>query len=581
MRALEREGWLGESPAADDRAARSGPGIAGAALGLGLGLLALGPGLRRGFLLSYDMLFVPREPFSAALPGLAPPRAVPSDLVIAAASRVLPADIVQKVVLLAIFMLACSGAVALLDREPRLARLAAGAFYAWNPYVAERLIIGQWALLLGYAGLPWVLRAMLAPDLSSRRGAARLGLAMLPAAVGGFAAMTVTALLVVAAAPFGAGPRRAAIGLTALGVGSLPWFIPSLLHAVYVDPASVAAFAARADTPFGSIGSLLMLGGAWNAQTVPKAYGGAWSALWLVVVIVALAGYAAIARPHARAGGSGPAATGGQASRVVPPGQHRWPGLGVAAVAGLVLASIGVTAVGRDLLRSLIGAWPGFAVLRDGQQFVAPLALAEAVGLGLAVGWVMKPHTSQADVDAAGVMASRTPRGAADAAGAMLGVFALLAPVLLLPGLAWGAAGRLRPAEYPAGWLAAARLIDASPAGGDALILPWETYRTPYWNHGEVVLDPWTRLLSRPVIWNDGTRVGDVELAPDDPRARRLDAVIRGTGSLTAALAAAGVRFVVDDADGPGPQDQSAGARLPGAVVLVDQPGLTVYELPG
>jgi hypothetical protein len=121
-------------------------------------------------------------------------------------------------------------------------------------------------------------------------------------------------------------------------------------------------------------------------------------------------------------------------------------------------------------------------------------------------------------------------------------------------------------------------MIDASPARGDVLLLPWETYRTPSWNHGEVVLDPWSRLLSRPVIWNDGTRVGDVELAPDDPRARRLDGVIRAGGPLTASLGAAGVRFVVDDADGPGRQ---AAARLPGAVVLVHRPGLTVYRLPG
>src|SRR5579864_2254951 len=91
----------------------TGPGIISAAVGLGLGLLALGPGLQRGFLLSYDMVFVPREPFSAALPGLAPPRAVPSDLVVAAASRILPADILQKLILLAIFVLACSGAAAL------------------------------------------------------------------------------------------------------------------------------------------------------------------------------------------------------------------------------------------------------------------------------------------------------------------------------------------------------------------------------------------------------------------------------------------------------------------------------------
>ena len=121
-------------------------------------------------------------------------------------------------------------------------------------------------------------------------------------------------------------------------------------------------------------------------------------------------------------------------------------------------------------------------------------------------------------------------------------------------------------------------MIDTSPARGAVLLLPWETYRRPAWNHGEAVFDPWSKLLSRPVIWNDGTRVGEVGLAPDDPRARRLDGAIRGAirggGPLTAALSAAGVRFVVDDADGPG-------SRLPGAVVVAAQPGLTVYRLPG
>jgi len=520
------------------------------------------------------MLFVPREPFDAALPGLAPPRAVPSDLVIATMSRVLPADILQKFVLLAIFVLACSGAAALLDREPLLARLAAGVFYAWNPYVGERLIVGQWALLLGYAGLPWVLRAVLAPDLDSRRGVGRLALALLPAVTGGFAALAVTALVAVPTALLTRSTRRAAVVLAALAAGSLPWLVPSLLHAVYVDPASVAAFAARADTPFGSIGSLLMLGGAWNAQTVPPAYGGPWSALWLAAVIVALAAYVLIARR-----------------------QHRWPGLGVAALAGLVIAALGVTAPGRDLLRSLIAAWPGFAILRDAQQFVAPLALAEAAGFGLAAAWALNPgpfgrkwvepdrpapaHAAgtaserPAAADLTGTASGRPAR--ANRAGTALGVLALLVPVLLLPGLAWGAAGRLRPAWYPAAWLAAARTLDASSAPGSVLLLPWATYRTPPWNHGEVVLDPWTRLLSRPLIWNDGTQVGDVALAPDDSRARGLAGAIAADGPLTATLRAAGVRFVLDDADRPGTQVAS---RLPGSVVIINLPGLTVYQLP-
>jgi hypothetical protein len=536
------------------------------------------------------MLFVPREPFRAALPGLAPPRAVPSDLVVATASRILPADLLQKLILLAIFVLACAGAAALLDREPLLARLAAGVFYTWNPYVAERLIIGHWALLLGYAALPWVLRAVLAPDLDSRRGAARLALALLPAVVAGFAALAITTLLAVPAAVFTRNPRRAALVLAALAAGSLPWLIPSLLHQVYVDPASVAAFAARADTPFGSIGSLLMLGGAWNAQTVPTAYGGPWSVLWLAAVITALAAYVLLTRT-----------------------QPRWPGLAVAALTGLVLAALGITTPGRDLLRSLIAVFPGFAVLRDAQQFIAPLALLESAGFGLAVAAALNPSPSRRKAlnperpalaylaatasdrpvpplhaDPAATASDRPLRAdpaatasdrplRADLAGTLLGVLALLTPILLLPGLAWGAAGRLRPAWYPATWLSAAETLDASPAPGSVLLLPWATYRTPPWNHGEVVLDPWTRLLSRPLIWNDGTQVGPAALTPDDPRARSLDAAIDGTGPLTATLRAAGVRFVLDDADGPKSQ---VAARLPGSVVIINLPGLTVYQLP-
>src|SRR5215472_17003043 len=74
-------------------AAGAGPALA---VGLGLGLLALGPGLQRGFLLSYDVVIVPRQSFTAAMAGLTggPPRAVPSDAVVAVAARVLPADIV-------------------------------------------------------------------------------------------------------------------------------------------------------------------------------------------------------------------------------------------------------------------------------------------------------------------------------------------------------------------------------------------------------------------------------------------------------------------------------------------------------
>jgi hypothetical protein len=580
-------GLTGASARSRWRAWAGRPGFWPALTGLGLGLLALGPGLGPGFLLSYDMVFVPRMPFSAGLLGLTggPPRAVPSDAVVAVASLAVPAAILQKAILLLIFVLACSGAAALLASgwaattvkgadeagkgrwvgggAPLPARLAAGVGYAWNPFVAERLLIGQWALLLGYAGLPWVIR-LLAAGRERIRLPRLLGV-MVPAAIGGFAAMSVTALAAVPVALVSSAPgwrlRRLAAVLGGLAVLSLPWLAPALAVGVHTDPRGADAFAARADTPFGRLGSLVMLSGIWNAQTVPRGYGGGASLVWLLLVAAALGGYLLLARPR-----------------------RLCPGLGAAGLAGLVIAAAGVTPAGRAVLRDLVAAWPGFAVLRDGQQYLAPLALTEAVGLGALTAWLV-----------------RAGRAAAPRAGAALGVMAVVAPVVLLPGLAWGLAGRLRPAEYPADWTRARQVIDGGPHPGTALLLPWAAYRRYPWNHGEAVFDPWPRFTAREVISSDALQVGRLVLAPESADSVRLNRIVTAPGPLTGALRAAGVRYVIVDA-GPVLRRAAAGrpaaghpeaghpaaspaalatlARLPGAQVIIAGPDLVLFRLP-
>jgi hypothetical protein len=537
------------------------------AVGLALGLLALGPGLGRGFLLSYDMVFVPTPPFSAALVGLTggPARAVPSDAAMTVAARVLPADILQKVILLLIFAAACAGAAALLAAgwrasrstgAPLLARIVSGVFYCWNPFVAERLLIGQWALLLGYAGLPWVLRQVCTGPATIRWR--RLALVMLPAAIGGFAALVMTGLAIVPAAlARGTGAQRwhrLAAVMVALVLLSLPWLIPSLLVPVHADPAGANLFAARADTPLGRLGSLVMLSGIWNSQTVPRGYGGAGSFFWLLVVAYALACYFLLARRL-----------------------RGWTGLGLAGLVGLGIAAIGVSATTRAMLHDLIAAWPGFAVLRDGQQFVAALALLEAIGLGAGIAMLLsrRPLIRRST--------GRPARLRAEPAAIALAVLATLAPVVLLPGLAWGLAGRLRPVQYPADWLAARQIIDSNAQRGSVLLLPWAAYRRYPWDNGEAVYDPWNKLLSRELISNDGLEVGSKTLAQESAGAIRLNRIVTAGGSLTVPLRTAGVRFVVVDA-GPlltAPRGRLVSlARLPGARVVLASRDLVVYLLP-
>ncbi|MGN6796426.1 MAG: hypothetical protein ACTHJW_28910 [Streptosporangiaceae bacterium] len=577
-----------------------------AVTGLVLGLLALGPALATGFVLSYDMVFVPDPPVGYADLGYGsgPPRAVPSDLVVALAAKIIPAGVVQKLILVAIFVLACTGAAALLsagwracsaagswrsaehDRQgpwtdpafsggsrdpsdraggrsrtiPLPATLAAGICYAWNPFVAERLIMGQWAMLLGYAGLPWVLREFARAEGPIRIW--RLAAVMVPAAVGRFAAMSVTAIAIVpvalcAGAGWAARTRRLAVAAGAIAVASLPWLIPSLINPVHANPAGVAAFAARADTPFGTIGSLLMLGGIWNAQAVPAGYGGLVSAFWLAVVAVAIAGYAASVRPR----------------RIC-------QGAGIASVIGFCVAGLGLTAATRAGLRDAIALWPGFALLRDGQQFIAPLALTLALGLGAGVGGLIiaakAPGTSRL------IKAGESARGPA----ITLGVLALIAPVLLLPGLAWGAAGRLQAVQYPADWLKARQLIDADRSAGAVLLLPWAQYRRYPWNRDEAVFDPWPRFIDRPMIWNDALRVGRTTVPAESERARQLAPAISSGRPRTATLIAAGVRYVVVDSGSLLRYDHqrrdrlAALARLPGAQVMLASPDLVLFRLP-
>ncbi|WP_394327811.1 hypothetical protein [Nocardiopsis alborubida] len=506
------------------------------AVGLLAGVLALGPALGPGYVLRYDMVFVPGLSLGTVLRGADGfPRAIPSDAVVAALSSVLPGDVVQSLALLAVFAVGGAGAARLVLRVlPRggagalVASAAAGTAYVWNPFVAERLLLGQWAMLLGYAGLPWVVGASVRlAEVRPGSGFAGLVRALAPAAVGGFSSVVLTALT---AGPVAltARPRtpvrrvpvwwaRAGLFALALVVVSLPWLLPSLASGAGTDPAGVAAFAARSDTPFGVVGSLLLLGGVWNSGAVPAGYGEpVTAAARLLLCLLSLAGWVWLLRRERPGFG---------------------PGLSAAAALGLLIALLGATGPGRALLVWLISAWPGFGPLRDGQLYVAPLSLVQALGLGACVWW----------------LAGR--EGAPLRTG--LAVFAALLPVVVLPGLLWGASGRLAPVHFPGGWLTAQEAVAADDRPGAVLVLPWSAYRGPDWaGRATVVLDPATKLFDRRTLWNDDLVVGtpdggEAVVTGEDARARRAAGVL-GPDPQTglperldaAALGGLGVRYV-------------------------------------
>ncbi|HSK37222.1 MAG TPA: hypothetical protein VLA80_10840, partial [Actinomycetota bacterium] len=288
-----------------------------------LALLALGPLLGRGYVLTYDMVFVPRLELTRGLLGLdtAVARAVPADLLVALVSRLVPADLVQKLILAGVFVGAAAGAARLVPTRSLAARAAAAVLYAWNPFLYERLVMGHWGLLVSYAALPWVARAALDLRAGKHGSVPRLVLSLAVAAAGSPSGGLIAALFalgVAAAPPLGAvdspgnrsgesatlplrgaahrkagfrPARGAALVATVALVANGPWLVPSLLRpgGVPVRPEGVEAFAARPDGPLGTVGSLIGLGGIWNALAVPPGLG-SWPGLAGFVVVLAVAG---------------------------------------------------------------------------------------------------------------------------------------------------------------------------------------------------------------------------------------------------------------------------------------------------
>ena len=83
------------------------------------------------------------------------------DALVSVTTQVLPGTLVQRLLLVGAFMAGGIGAGRFVAARGTAARFAAITLMLWNPWVYERLLMGQWAILAGYllAGLvlTWVL----------------------------------------------------------------------------------------------------------------------------------------------------------------------------------------------------------------------------------------------------------------------------------------------------------------------------------------------------------------------------------------------------------------------------------------
>src|SRR3989344_304316 len=140
----ERRGWYGGGVKTDFMS-RFGPLLFAA----GGTILVLWQMLLPGYVLTWDMTFGPSHVFPALTGLLA---SLPLKIILYGAGFIVPMWVVQKIILVGLFFSLFYLPLRFFPFKVDTWSLYAGAtLYAVNPFVYERFLAGQWAVLFGYA----------------------------------------------------------------------------------------------------------------------------------------------------------------------------------------------------------------------------------------------------------------------------------------------------------------------------------------------------------------------------------------------------------------------------------------------
>lgn len=412
-----------------------------------LPLIALGPTLKHGYILQYDMVFVPHP--SIDWMGFHTGNALYSNLPIQGLMQILghifPMDIVQKCILWGILFGASASIYFTTSPRSRIARLLGGIAYAYNPFTFDRLMAGQWLFLAGYALLPLLLYTFIKTfRIISKKHMLHAALVwtMMILLSPHFLAIGCVLFLAVAFTYIRSlHAAGAALGiLVATALLNLWWLIPSytgtnITHGFTASDFYV--FASKPDAQYGIWFTLLSMQGFWHVswQNIRN-----FMILWPIIVILWLI----------------PVFSGIAMSLHASQKDRKWTGaLILAGLIGLIFAVGPMSWVGP------FNVWvyshiPGMTGLRESQKLLCLLVLAYSIFFvhGITV------------IDA--IKKNFVLRA---------GLYIITATITLCVAspFFWGARGQMHVSQYSPGWRQL-ELALASDATAKVLILPWSIY---------------------------------------------------------------------------------------------------------
>lgn len=476
-----------------------------------LSLVILASLLLPGYILTLDMVPGPRMDFTASLYGLSEGTSsnIPLWLFLQGAGKIIPAWLLQKVILFLIFFLAGLGAHRLLPSRG-LGNYFAGLLYVINPFTYIRFMAGQWTLLLAYALIPFAIKAFL--DLleeGSRRNIVKVTL--LSTLVGIVAIhgllLLFLAFLVIFLVKVVKERKRIvkAIKPVAISGGmflvlNLYWIVPMLARGGitgHIGKQDLLVFAPLASSSFGVMFDVASLHGFWRLGYFYAEYVlPLWWLFFLFIVLLAIYGFICRFRDK------------GQGWIVI--------SFAVLGIVSFFLAVGEASGVTRPLFEWLCRNVPFFSGFRDSQKFVALLCLSYAYLGGLGVTELAQKLKQQKK------------------ALIQIGIGTLVILALLTPATysfpMFGFWGQLKATDYPEEWYEVNAYLNQDDEDFNVLFLPWHQYMSYNWlpnktdkRLGNIAQE----FFDKPVISGDNLEVPGIYSQSTNPISKYVEFLLR------------------------------------------------------
>lgn len=494
-----------------------------------LTLLVLFPLLRRGYILTLDMVFTPT---------IRMPDTVNNYYLFRACLHILtfllPSDVIEKLLLFIILWGSGVGAYRLahsLHPEPRAYRLfgdySAGAFYMINPFTYDRFMAGQYEVLLGYAILPWFIASLLQFVSSpSRKHTVLVAMwAVISSmvsihSIGLIAIVTLVTLILRLWQNHKDKPRAIKL-LVHTGYASFLfillssyWLIPllrghgttaSILNTIGVK--DEVAFATVGNSWIEKLGNIVRLQGFWaesrSMYQLPQSHVVAWGLLTVIIWILVIIG--AITLWHVR-----------ERSIVI-----------VFGVSALIAAVLAIGALNTWLTKYI----PFFAGYREPEKFVSLIAIAYVVCIAQGITSVLRYCHQQGGTSFAAI------------------AFTLLLslPFIWTPTMYWGFNYQLKSVHYPSAWFTVNHMLDADKSNYKSLFLPWHLYMY-FAFAGRNIANPAPAFFDKPVIVSDNPEFRGIGPSSPTPVKQQLDRLLphaSRTTTIGTKLAQLNIKYVI------------------------------------